>query len=147
MRACQVASIMSLWDPMDCSPPSSSVHGILQAKNTGVGSPGIFLTQGSNLHLLHYRQFLDRWATGEAPYVFITQYNFAVWKSKTSNQGDRNLANKKKWNQHWSWYLHIFKLCISDLLLISSTMFFLLSSSHTLGTFPSLGLCIYVPSV
>ena len=22
----------ALWDPMDCSPPSSSVHGILQAR-------------------------------------------------------------------------------------------------------------------
>jgi len=40
---------------MDCSLPGSSVHGILQA-NTGVGChalfQGIFLTQGSNLHLL-----------------------------------------------------------------------------------------------
>ena len=36
--------------------PSSSVHGILQAKSTGVGChallQGIFLTQGSSLKLL-----------------------------------------------------------------------------------------------
>ena len=25
-------SCLNLWDPMDCSPPSSSVHGILQAR-------------------------------------------------------------------------------------------------------------------
>ena len=25
-------SCLTLWDPMDCSPPASSVHGILQAK-------------------------------------------------------------------------------------------------------------------
>ena len=44
---------------MDCSPPSCSVHGISQAKNTGVGChllpQGIFLTQGSNPRLLHWQ--------------------------------------------------------------------------------------------
>ena len=43
---------------MDCSPPGSSVHGISQAR-TGVGGhallQGIFPTQGSNLHLLHWQ--------------------------------------------------------------------------------------------
>ena len=50
----------ALCDPMDCSPPGSSVHGILH-KNTGVGChfllQGIFPTQGSNAslqHLLHW---------------------------------------------------------------------------------------------
>ena len=41
---------------MGCSPPGSSVHGVSPGKNTGVGCyallQGIFLTQGSNLHLL-----------------------------------------------------------------------------------------------
>ena len=50
---------LTLYDPMDCSPPVSSVHGILQ---TRVGChfllQGIFLTQGLNLGLLHCRQFL-----------------------------------------------------------------------------------------
>ena len=45
-----------LCDPMDCDPPTSSVHGISQAKNTGGGChfllQGIFLTQESNLRLL-----------------------------------------------------------------------------------------------
>ena len=36
--ACSVASVvLTLNDPMDCSPPGFSVHGILQARNTGVG--------------------------------------------------------------------------------------------------------------
>ena len=47
---------------MGCSLPGSSVHGILQAKNTGVGChfilQGIFLTQGLNLGLLNCRQIL-----------------------------------------------------------------------------------------
>ena len=41
---------------MDCSPPGSSIHGILQARileNSHSLLQGIFLTQGSNLSLLH----------------------------------------------------------------------------------------------
>ena len=49
-------SCLTLCDPMDCSPPGLSVHGISQAQNTGVGFPfllqGIFLTQGSDPSLL-----------------------------------------------------------------------------------------------
>ena len=32
-----------LCDPMDCSPPGSSVHGIFPGKNTGVGCPFLLL--------------------------------------------------------------------------------------------------------
>ena len=43
---------LTLYDPMDCSPPGSSIHGISPGKNTGVGChfllQGIFHTQGSN---------------------------------------------------------------------------------------------------
>ena len=53
-----VAQGVQLCDPMDCSLPGSSVHGVLQAKNTGVGShsllQGIFQTQGLILGGLHY---------------------------------------------------------------------------------------------
>ena len=48
-------SRLTLCDPVDCSPPVSSVHGILQAR-TGVVChfllQGIFPTQGSNPRLL-----------------------------------------------------------------------------------------------
>ena len=51
-------SCPTLCDPMDCSPPGSSVHGDSPGKNTGVGChfllQGIFLTQGLNLCLLHF---------------------------------------------------------------------------------------------
>ena len=44
-------------DPMDCSPPGSSVHRDSPGKNTGVGCHfllrGIFLTQELNPGLLH----------------------------------------------------------------------------------------------
>ena len=62
---CLVAqSCLTLCDPVDCSPPGSSVHGILQARVTGVGCHSLlqrpFLTQGSNLGLSHCRQILYR---------------------------------------------------------------------------------------
>ena len=47
---------LSLCNPMDCSLPGSSVHGILQARVLECCHAllqGIFLTQGSNPHLLH----------------------------------------------------------------------------------------------
>ena len=51
-------SCLTLCDPMDYSPPGSSVHGDSPGKNTGVGYhallQGIFLIQGSPiLCLLH----------------------------------------------------------------------------------------------
>ena len=46
----------TLCDPVDCSPPGSSVHGILQARILEwvamPSSRGIFPTQGSNQNLL-----------------------------------------------------------------------------------------------
>ena len=66
-------SCPTLSDPMDCSPPEFSVHGIFQAgvlewgaiafsKNTGVGCHSllqeIFPTQGLNPALQHCRQML-----------------------------------------------------------------------------------------
>ena len=64
-------SCQTLCNPMDCSPPGSSVHGDSPGKNTGVVChsllQGIFPTQGSKLHLLHCRWILYCWATREAP--------------------------------------------------------------------------------
>ena len=50
----------TLWNPMDCRPPGSSVHGISPGKNTGVGChfllQGTFLPQGWIPGPLHCRQ-------------------------------------------------------------------------------------------
>ena len=55
-------SCPNLCNPMDCSPPGSSVHGDSPGKNTGVGChtllQGIFLTWESNWGLLHCRRIL-----------------------------------------------------------------------------------------
>ena len=58
---CVLSHFSSVWlfaNPMDCSPPGSSVQGILQARMlAGVGCHsllgGIVPTQGLNWHLLH----------------------------------------------------------------------------------------------
>ena len=51
-----VAQLCLTLRPQGLYPPGSFVHGILPGKNTGVGChfllQGIFLTQGSNPHLL-----------------------------------------------------------------------------------------------
>ena len=57
MCVCSVTqSCPTPCNPMDCSPPGSSVHGIFPGKKTGVGCHfplwGIFLTQELNLSLL-----------------------------------------------------------------------------------------------
>ena len=55
-------SCQTLCNPMDCSPPSSSVHGDSPGKNTGVGChallQGIFPTTGLNPGIAHCRQIL-----------------------------------------------------------------------------------------
>ena len=69
---CLVAlSCPTLCDPMDCSPPDSSVHGDSPGKNNGVGYHAlfqrIFPIQGWDPNLLHWRWILDTvWGTREA---------------------------------------------------------------------------------
>ena len=107
-----------------CSPPVSSVHGILcpwnfPGKNTGVGShsplQGIFPTQRSNSDLLHCRQILYHLHHQGSPSVFLLKVRitfllislplpFIVWFSAlTSRLGitwelvrQQNLAS-----HHW----------------------------------------------
>ena len=60
---CLIAqSCLTLYNPVDCSPPDCSVHGDSPDKNTGVDChallPGISPTQGSNPGLLHCRPIL-----------------------------------------------------------------------------------------
>ena len=49
-----LSDMSDILQPMDCSPPGSSVHGDSPGKNIGVGCRTLFhtLTQGSNPGLL-----------------------------------------------------------------------------------------------
>ena len=55
-------SCLTLYDPMDCSPPGTSVHGDSPGKKTGVVChallQGIFPTRGSNPGLLQCRRIV-----------------------------------------------------------------------------------------
>ena len=70
-----------LCDPMDCSPLGSSVHGDSPGKNIGVGCHTllwcIFLTQGSNLPLLHPVGFFipEHWEAQKINYTSIKTKN------------------------------------------------------------------------
>ena len=66
-------SCLNLCDPIDCSPPGSSVHGDSPGKNTRVGChailQGIFPTQGSNPGLPHCRWILYRLSHQGSPRI------------------------------------------------------------------------------
>ena len=68
-------SCLTLLDPMDCSPPGSSVHGDSAGKNTRVGChvlhQGIFPMQGSNPGLPHCRRILYQLSYQGSPRLSI----------------------------------------------------------------------------
>ena len=69
-------SCLALGDLMDCSPPGSSVHGILHAR---ILLQGIFLTEGLNLRLLS----LLHWQASSLPLV-------PPWEARES--GERHVT-------------------------------------------------------
>ena len=79
---------LTLWDPMNCSPPGSSIHGILQAGILGwvtiSSSSRIFLTQGANLGLMDYRQIL---------------YHLSHYQVEGRDREDMLISNKLKVKQ------------------------------------------------
>ena len=71
-------SCLTLWDPMNCSPPGSSVHGILQAgilewvaipSSRGSSQPRV--EKLCLLCFLHCRRVLYYWATVEAHVLIL----------------------------------------------------------------------------
>ena len=69
----------TLCDPVDCSPPGSSIHGDPPGKNTGVGGhallQGIFPTQGSNPGILHCRWIVYHLSNQESPFCAYETLN------------------------------------------------------------------------
>ena len=80
-----------LENSMDCSPPSSSIHGDSPGKNTVVGCQallqGIFPTQGSNPGLLHCTQILYHLShQGSRRILVWVAYPFFRGSSQPRNQ-------------------------------------------------------------
>ena len=82
-----IRSCLTLFDPMDCSPPGSSVHGDSPGKNTEVGChallQGIFPTQGSTQVSRIIGRFFTVWATREVPSnsncLNLTKEWYLIW--------------------------------------------------------------------
>ena len=83
--ACVLIHIKTLWDPTDCSPPGSSVHGIFQARV--LKSVAIFSSRGSSwpryqtcLSCISHigRHILYHWATWEAQFLISQQHLIRV---------------------------------------------------------------------
>ena len=84
-------SCLTLYDPMDCSWPGSSVRGDFPGKNTGVDFhallQGIFPTQGLNLGLLHCRWILYQLShKGSQRILEWVAYSFSSRSSRRRNR-------------------------------------------------------------
>ena len=84
-------SCPTLCNPMDCSPPGSSVHGDSPGKNTGVRChallQGIFPTQGSNPSLPHCGQILYHLSHQGSPRILEwVAYPFSRGSSQPRNR-------------------------------------------------------------
>ena len=88
---CSLAQLCpTLCNPMDCSPPGSSVHGDPPSQN-GMGChflhQGIFPTQGLNLGFLHCRRILYRLGHQGSPRILEwVAYPFSRGPSRPRNQ-------------------------------------------------------------
>ena len=91
-----------LWDPTDCSPPASSVHGDFPGKTTGVVChvllQGSFPTQGLNAgdqtQVSHTAgRFFIMWASREAQ-SSIKRLNGTLLAKEEEMNGE-----KRKWNE------------------------------------------------
>ena len=85
-RLSRFSHVPTLGNPMDCSLPGSSVHGVLHVKNTGVDChallQGIFPTQGLNPCLSHWQaDSLPPAAPGKP---FVDEINMQISKADCS---------------------------------------------------------------
>ena len=118
---------------MDCSPPRSSVHGISQGENTGVGShsllQGIFPTLGLNPGLLHCKQILYLLSHQGSPLY--------QRRNQTAESLDDPLRAAGHWSQSFPFTVLLQEASISVSLVLSATTVFLISTSRCL-THPAL---------
>ena len=89
MCACSVSqSCLTLCNPMDCSPPGSSVNGIFQARileQVAISSSRGFSRPKDGIHVSCVscigRQILYLWAAWETPFFYIHSYVIRVLAS------------------------------------------------------------------
>ena len=96
MRAKSLQSCPTLCDPVNCSPPGSSVRGISQARVLEWVAPGdlqgVSPTQGSNLNLL----CLLHWQAGSLPPVEFIPFTWLMFLSRTFCTGCSRDTEREK---------------------------------------------------
>ena len=104
-------SCPALCDPMDCSPPGSFVHGILQARTLEWGA--ISFSRGSSrprdrTQVSHIAgRFFNLWATREAHIkclLLLSRFS-RVWLGATPLTGAHQASPSMGFSrqEHWSW--------------------------------------------
>ena len=87
---------LTLCDPMDCSLPDFTIHGIFPGRSAGVGChfllQGIFPTQGLNPGLPHCRQMCYHLSHQGSHYKF----SIIIKKKKKLTHENRGKNSKKK---------------------------------------------------
>ena len=101
-------SVLSDCNPMDCSPPGSSVLGDSSSKNTGVDCcnallQGIFPTQGLNPGVLHSRRILyhlsHQGTLAQSTSCKMLSWNQDFWDKYQQPQICRYHSNGRKWRR------------------------------------------------
>ena len=133
---CLVAqSCPTLCDPMDCSPPGSSVHGDSPGKNTGEGChvllQGIFPTQGSNPGLPHCRQILYCLSHQESPRIL----EWVAYPFSKETSWPRNWTGVSCWATKEA-HKHIWA---SQLVLVVKNLLVDAGDIRDVGSIPGLG--------
>ena len=94
-------SCPTLCDPIDCSPPGSSVHGDSPGRNTGVSCHSlfqrIFPTQGSNPCLLHWQ--VDSLPLSHQGSNTNPNYNEVSPHTGQNGHHQKKFANNKCWRR------------------------------------------------
>ena len=69
-------SCLTLCDPMDCSPPGSSIHGIFQAREYWSGVPLLLLSTLRQVQTLMHSTKSLSWSNPNLLFIFISCLSF-----------------------------------------------------------------------
>ena len=114
------SSVQFFCNPVNSSPPGSSIHGIFPGKNTGVGChfllQVIFPTQGSNPGLLHCRWILCHLSHQGSPsshypspqcHTWVSHHRGPRWVYAVATQTWQALRLERVSFREWVLYLHM----------------------------------------
>ena len=110
---CSCLAVSDSCDPMDCNPPGSSVHGILQARILeGVAIP---FSRGSSwsrdqTQVCHSTgRFFTIWATGEAPmYTIATAQPRDLYSILCNILYGKRTWKKEKSRYMYNWFILLY---------------------------------------